>query len=711
MKRPFRTSRFFLCLVAFLILLASAVHPYGQDPSPFSGALRQFEDFVRQQMALDRTTGLSVAFMKNDFVWAQGYGFADLENMVPAKPESSYRLASITKTITAYAVLQLVEAGKINLDAEVQTYVPYFPKKKWPVTVRQLLGHLAGISHYKNTLLEEHIKEPKDTRQAVAIFQDFDLVAEPGTRYNYSTYGFNLLGAVIEAASGESYGKVIQKHIFAPLGMENSRMDSPRDLIPNRVRGYALVDNVLKSSEYVDVSSRFAGGGTRSTVLDLIKYARGIIAGKLVKDETQRIMFSSMAQRNGQLTGYGLGWDVKPWKGHFQASHTGSQPETKTHLLIFPAEKFAIAAASNFEETNLKPYIKRLAELVLDEDLDSAAYAPDRRKQLIYNACDWTYSTGLSQFVWTGKSQAPDDKDLGDAFAYFKANVDEEALLKNFEQNKRKIQAGIHLTANQAFTKVGSYMASVLKEAAGEEKLREYTKSGPLAFFNDYIRLSGKRSGQKAAFTFKPDFTRLLAGWEKDWKKACSDDVGRLAITPALDFDEIAKTLKTAFSAASFYPDFTEDFNAAAQFFIEKNDPDKALHILNLSRELYPNSPTPHASLAAAWAWTGKIDEAREHYKKAFVLDSTFASLAPDQFVSFLGRLRNEKKLNEALAFGLLALEFHPKSARLHLETGNMFALTGRPEKAIEYYKKALAIDPNLEAAKTNLEKLEKLKK
>jgi len=710
MKRPYRASRFFLGLVAFIILLASAFRAFGQDSSPYSGALQLFEKFVRHQMDLDRTPGLSIAFMKDDFVWAQGYGFADLENTVPAKPESSYRLASVTKTITAFAVLQLVEAGKINLDAEVQTCVPYFPKKKWPVTIRQLLGHLGGISHYRNEAAESHIKEPKNTRQAIAVFQDFDLVAEPGRRYNYSTYGYNLLGAVIEAASGESYGEYIQKHIFAPLGMENSRMDNPLDIIPNRARGYQIVDGLLKNSEYVDVSSRFAGGGTRSTVIDLIKYAQGIIAGKLVKSETLREMFTSMAQRNGQLTGYGMGWHLWPLKGHFQASHSGSQPETKTYLLIFPEDHFAVAAAVNFEEAALMPYVKRLAELVLDEDLDSASYAPDRGKQLIYNACDWTFSNGLSQFVWNGKGSAKDNKALADAFAYFNANVNEQALRKDFGETKKKILAGIHLTSNQAFTNVGFYIASVLKEAFGECRLQAYAKSGPVAFFNDYIRLCRTRSGHNKAFAFKSDFTKLLAGWEKDWQKTYANSVRRLNITPGTDFDELADTLKNTFSGASFYPDFSEDFASAAQFFLDKNSPDKAFRILRHCRDLYPNSPAPYISLAAASIWTGKSEEARAHYMKAISLDSTSSALSSDQFAASLGQLRRVNKLKEALELGLIALEFHPKSARLHLETGNMFALTGQREKAIEYYKNALAIDPNLEAAKINLEKLEKIK-
>ncbi|MFQ5722367.1 MAG: serine hydrolase domain-containing protein, partial [Candidatus Aminicenantales bacterium] len=362
-----------LFILAFILLWLSLYYPsyaiLQSQTNPYAEAIAQFEKFVKTQMIIDRAPGLSVGFIKDDFIWTKGFGYADLENMVPAKSESSYRLASITKTITAIAVLQLVEAGKIDLDAEVQKYVPYFPRKRWPVTVRLLLGHLGGISHYKNYDLEGHIKVHKNTREALAIFQDFDLVAQPGTRYYYSSYGFNLLGAIVEAASGQTYGQYIKEHIFKPLGMTDSRMDDPTDIIPNRVRGYRLLKGEIKNSEYVDVSSRFAAGGTRSTVKDLLKYAEGIMEGKLLKQETWRKMFSSMVTKGGLRTGYGMGWGVRPWHGHFKVSHGGSQPETRTYILLLPLEKMAIAIASNLERINLMPYIIRLAELVLDEDL------------------------------------------------------------------------------------------------------------------------------------------------------------------------------------------------------------------------------------------------------------------------------------------------------------------------------------------------------
>ncbi|MGB8952551.1 MAG: serine hydrolase [Candidatus Aminicenantales bacterium] len=672
--------------------------------------LPEFDNFVARQMALDRIPGLSVAFMRGGLIWAKGYGYSDLENMVPAGPESSYRLASITKTITAVAVLQLVEAGKIHLDAEVQTSVPYFPRKKWPVTVRQLLGHLGGISHYKNDALEGHIKEPKNTKQSLAIFQNFDLVAEPGTNFNYSSYGFNLLGAVIEEASGESYGDYIKKHIFDPLGMENSRMDSPVDLIPNRVRGYRILEDELKNSEYVDVSSRFAGGGARSAVVDLMKYAQGIMKGELLKEDTSQQMFSSLALRSGHFTGYGMGWMVRPWKGHFQGSHGGSQPETRTHLIIFPAENFALAVAANLENVNLMPYVKRLAELALEEDMDGSAYVSDRNMQLLSNACEWTFSYGLSSYDWNGKILSRSQKDLEQAFAYFHSCVNEKFAQKDYGEAKKKTTAGIHPVSNQAFTQVGSFMASTLKEAFGEEKLRIYNQTGPTAFFRDYIQVSKVRPGIKKAFRFPKSFERMIEKWDRQWKAAYTEYVRGLTITPGTDFNEVEANLKNAFAGASFYMDFSEDMASAAQSYLEKNDPVKTFRILYICRDLYPVSPVPYASLGEAHIRTGNTDAARENYNKAFSLDPDHTLVSLSRLNALRNRLARAKKWKERLALGLITLDFYPREANLAVEVGNMFLLAGEKEKAAEFYRKALEINPGLESAKIKLKEIEKNK-
>lgn len=707
MNKPPRIKTIFLVLILLTALNLHNLVAAESEQSSSAKALDIFEKFVSEQMETQRIPGLSIGFMKDDFIWTKGFGYADLENKVPAKPESSYRLASVTKTITAIAVLQLVEKGKIDLDAEVQTYVPYFPKKKWPVTVRQPLGHLGGISHYKNYDLESHIKVHKNTKEALAIFQDFDLVAEPGTRYNYSSYGYNLLGAVIEAASGQSYGDYLKEHIFEPLGMEDSRMEDPVDLIPNRVRGYRIMDGEIKNSEYVDISSRFAAGGTRSTVVDLLKYAQGIFSGKLLKGEIWRQMFTSMVLRNQHLTGYGMGWNVRPVRGHYAVRHGGSQPETRTYLLLFPKEKVAVAIGSNLERADLMPFTRRLIQLLMDEDIQSTAYAPSRTEQAIYDACAEAFFYGLSFYDWHGTHLSKDGEELKEAFSYFLKYVNEAALMNNFKATKKKIDDGIHPISNQALVKIGSFMASALDRTLGEERLEEYHQMGTLSFFKDYIALSEKRPELKN-FRFEKNFSELISLWEKDWRATHTDYVRSLFLTANTDFDEVGPKLNKIFSGAELYKDFSSDMDRVAQKLLEQNRNDETLKMLHLSQELYPNSPVPYSSLAFAKIWVGNAAEARYLFHKARAVNPSHPAVKVNQFYRYARQLEQAKKIKEATVLGGIATELYPKEARLFADFADLFLQAGQKDKAIKYLKKALEIDPTHEPAKTKLEELRK---
>jgi CubicO group peptidase (beta-lactamase class C family) len=372
------TIALLLCQLQFRHVAAQAP-PTSQTTDKYAEKLRAFEEFVREQMEKNKIPGLTVGFIKDDYVWVKGFGYADVENKVPAKAESSYRLASVQKSMTAAAILQLVEQGKINLDAEVQTYVPYFPKKKFPITVRQLLYHLGGIPHYVNRDAEQHIKVHKTTREAIAIFENFDLVAEPGTKFSYSSYGYNLLGAVIEGASGQPYADYMREHVWGPLGMSGTRMDDPLDLIPDRVRGYQLINGALKNSEFIDVSSRFAAGGARGTVLDLLKFMRGLNDGKLLSQGSVALMYAPTKTRGGSISGfpktagYAMGWNLVPQKSGLVVINDGGQQETRTFILNFPAKKFALAVAQNLERDDDGAIIFRLYELVLDEKFSLGA--------------------------------------------------------------------------------------------------------------------------------------------------------------------------------------------------------------------------------------------------------------------------------------------------------------------------------------------------
>jgi CubicO group peptidase (beta-lactamase class C family)/tetratricopeptide (TPR) repeat protein len=697
-------------VLAALPVIGWTQGPAAEQLGRYAEALSAFENFVSEQMVFDRVPGLTAGFIKDDVTWVKGFGLADMENSTPAGPESSYRLASITKTITAIAILQLVEEGRIDLDNEIQAYVPYFPRKKWPITIRQLLGHLGGISHYRDYSVEGRIKEPKTTRQALAIFQDFDLVAEPGTRYNYSTYGYNLLGAAIEGASGLPYGEYIRRNILEPLGMTDTRLDNPLAVIPNRVRGYQLVRGKPQLSEFVNISSRFAGGGLRSTVVDLLKYARAVIDGKILKETTWRKMFSPMALSSGLLTGYGMGWQVLPWDGHFAVGHSGAQPETRTQILLFPADRFALAVACNMEGTNLTPYVTRLIDLILDEDIDNSAYAPDKAGQKIYSAVFQAFNHGLSSYQWNKMSLSKSRNDLDASFDYFNDCVSSRALRQDFRQAKRKILMGVHLVSNQAFTKVGSHMAMALEEEGGEEGLRRYHRLGPIAFFDDYIRLSTGPAAPKKHPRFKSEFIDLIAEWKKAWDRTYTEDVRRLVITPDSELDVLLGRLKEAFAGAPLYPDISADLARVADYFVRANAPDKAVAVLQTGRDMYPDSPLLLAVSGLAFLWRAETETGIDFYRKAFEADPVHPIIGLDELIRSAGMLVRGNHLNEAISLGNLTSELYPREARAWLELANLYLQAGRTEEAAVLLKKALRINPNLEEARTRLRSIEQKK-
>ncbi|MBD3401765.1 serine hydrolase, partial [candidate division GN15 bacterium] len=307
-------------LFALVLIITFVSAPHAQPTSNYSHVITEIERFVTEQIEDSAFVGVSVAFQTNDFYWADGFGWADIENRVPATAESVYRLASVTKPMTAVGIVRLVAEGKVELDAEVQEYVPDFPTKQWPVTVRHLLGHLAGVSHYKNYTEEAWISRPVSTREALAIFEDWDLLFKPGEQFSYTTYGYNLLGAVIEGATGQSFGDYMTEQLWQPLGMNRTRIDVPIDIIPNRVEGYQRVDGELKNSWFVDLSMKYAGGGTVSTVGDMIRFARGVAHARLFGKNWVDSMWTAMVTTDQRYTRYGMGWSVRPFGGMFTVS-------------------------------------------------------------------------------------------------------------------------------------------------------------------------------------------------------------------------------------------------------------------------------------------------------------------------------------------------------------------------------------------------------
>ena len=203
--------------------------------------MEQGRQIVRAGLTEQNLPGLSVAVgVGGDIVWAEGFGWADLENRVPVAPDTPFRIGTASTALTSAAVGLLLEKGRLKLDERFRRYVPAFPEKQWPVTLRQLMGHMAGVANDggdEGPLFTEHCERPVDALQFFSGHER-ELLFEPGTQYQYSSYGWILVSAAVEAAAGEPFLAFMRKQIFEPLGMRDTKADSATEPIPNRATSY-----------------------------------------------------------------------------------------------------------------------------------------------------------------------------------------------------------------------------------------------------------------------------------------------------------------------------------------------------------------------------------------------------------------------------------------------------------------------------------------
>jgi serine beta-lactamase-like protein LACTB len=340
------------------ILLAQGVVP-AQRPAPLVPDKRaKIETAIGSFMSRQHIPAVSVAIVQDNQIRFQGgYGIADLENSVPAKALTVYRIASTSKPITAVAAMQLVEKGKLDLDAPVQKYVPGFPVKTFPITTRQVMAHLSGIRGYRRGE-GERTNRYNTLTDALSIFKDDPLESEPGTQYLYTTFGYTLLGAVIEGASGMPFEDYMREHIFKPAGMSHTYVDDVFAIIRNRAHGYtprvfAQFDGNYRNPVLMDSSYKIPGGGFLSTAEDLAFFAIAVQNGLLIKPETFAQMSKSQKTREGRETGYGYGWYVGGTGGFANNPdsvwHGGVQPGFTSDLFLLPKKRFAVIVLTNLE--------------------------------------------------------------------------------------------------------------------------------------------------------------------------------------------------------------------------------------------------------------------------------------------------------------------------------------------------------------------------
>jgi serine beta-lactamase-like protein LACTB, mitochondrial len=352
---------------AALLLAVLAAARTALAGGPDDAAIAKARVLIDHEMVRTLAPAVSVAVSRGGRVlWSEAIGCADVELQAPVATTTRLRIGSVSKPLTSAAIGLLVEQGRLDLDAPVQRYVPDFPVKAWPITTRLLAGHLAGIRHYEGG--EFGIRDHYGSvRAGLAIFEKDALLFEPGTRFSYSSYGWNVIAAVIESASGERFLDFMQKHVFGPAGLAHTSADDPAPIVPERGRFYTRdAAGAIVNAEFVDNSYKWAGGGFLSTAEDLVAYANVLLEGRLLRPETLRLLWTSQKTKDGKDTGYGIGWGVgRDPKGRLKIAHSGGAQGGTACLVIYPESRVAAAMIVNSDES-FTGQTPRIAEMFLE---------------------------------------------------------------------------------------------------------------------------------------------------------------------------------------------------------------------------------------------------------------------------------------------------------------------------------------------------------
>ncbi len=354
------------CLVLSVLMvtaIASGQVQKVRDNPEFAAQRELLEKWIQAEMEFRNQPGLAIAVVYDqELVWSRGFGFADLEKRIPMTPTTPFRIASITKTFTSTAILQLRDRGKLQLDDPVVKHLPWFTyKNRFPdgpaVTVRQLLTHTsglpgeAGMPYWTDNTFPTH-------DEMVALLHSQESIFEPETKYKYSNLGMAILGEVVAAASGQSYESYIVKNILQPLNMAGSSVVPPKDQLQRFVTPYGrrLPDGTRKIQPFMDAKALTPAANMSSTVEDLGRWASfhmlegRTLPGQILKGSTLREMHRVHWVLPGWRSGRGLGFSVRKLDDRVVYGHGGWVAGNKSQITISPKEKVAVVIAINADD-------------------------------------------------------------------------------------------------------------------------------------------------------------------------------------------------------------------------------------------------------------------------------------------------------------------------------------------------------------------------
>jgi CubicO group peptidase (beta-lactamase class C family) len=316
----------------------------------------QVDTIVHKTMAERRIPGVAVAVARgNQIVFSRSYGVGNLELETPVNPKSTFLIASITKTLTAVAVLQLVQEKKLDLDAPIERYLGTVPAAWKPITVRHLLTHTGGLKDRFELTRDQRLYLEYSTHQMRAAAEATPVDTTPAAIFQYSDQGYVLLGLIIERVSGQTYRQFLTERIFRPAGMTGATTHTQHEVIPGRVPSYIIgagrkLIPALRNYHFGLVSHY----GVMATAEEMALYGMALLEGKLLPSDLRNQMWTpgALADSSPARTGYiayGLGWFLEPYRDRLLAYHSGS---TGTALFLSPSDSLVVVVLTNLEQAS-----------------------------------------------------------------------------------------------------------------------------------------------------------------------------------------------------------------------------------------------------------------------------------------------------------------------------------------------------------------------
>ena len=382
-------------------LLAACGSPPADSPAGAArvagGLAGQIAELAENALRDHPAPGLSIGVQKGgEVVFADGFGYADLENEVPATADTVYRIGSVTKQFTAAAAVLLVEEGKLDLAADLREYLPDYDTRGFEVTVERLLNHTSGIKGY--TEMPEFWERSRldlGHEAMLELFSEPPFEFEPGDRYQYNNSGYYLLGVLVERLSGLSYTEFLEERLFGPLGLERTHYLRNGPLVPGRAEGYEVGgDGGFVNDEPLSMELPYAAGSLGASVLDLLVWQRALAAGQVVSPAGYEQMTARGSLVNGDPVHYGYGLSLGEEHGFARVSHGGGINGFRAQLAHYPEADLGVAVLINSGSGRPGLLANRIARAALG--MDQPAVNEIEVPEAELRRCAGTYDPGRS---------------------------------------------------------------------------------------------------------------------------------------------------------------------------------------------------------------------------------------------------------------------------------------------------------------------------